>query len=340
MGLAGRVVIEEFRSAVLADNPLGDDPVRRIPIYLPPSYASRPDRRYPVVYYLVGFFGRGESLLNIQPFQPTLPERIDSLITRGEMGEIIVVMPDGFTRYGGSQYLNSPALGRYEDHIVEELVAHVDRTYRSGGERWARGVMGHSSGGYAALVYGMRHPDVFAGVACHSGDMYFDLCYRADLGKLFNALRPFGSLRAYLDATFAKPKLQRGDFEALGTIGYSAAYSPNPELDPPFDLPIRLDTGELREEVWRRWLAHDPVHMVEHHADALKRLAVLYLDCGLRDEYFLHIGARVLADRLRAHDVPHLHEEFDDGHSGVTYRVDVSLPKLAAALGSPPGLDT
>jgi S-formylglutathione hydrolase FrmB len=248
-------------------------------------------------------------------------------------------MPDGFTRYGGSQYMNSPAVGRYEDHLIQELVPYVDRRFRTTGARAGRGIMGHSSGGYAALVHGMRHPDVFSAVACHSGDMYFDVCYRPDLPKLFNAIRAHGSVRAFLDQLWTKPKLQRGDFDALNTIAMAACYSPNPENDPPFDVPIRLETGELREDVWSRWLEHDPIHLVERHAAALERLSLLFFDCGLRDEFNLHVGARVLAERLTALGVRHEHEEFDDGHGGVSYRQDVSLPKLAAALGAPAGLD-
>lgn len=336
---AGRVVIEEIRSEVLADNPLGDSPVRRVPVYLPPSYDRQPARRFPVVYYLVGFLGRGLSLLNVQPFQPTLPERLDALLNRGECGELILVMPDGFTRYGGSQYLNSPAVGRYEDHIVHELVPHIDRTFRTTGERAGRGVMGHSSGGFGAITYGMRHADTFAAVACHSGDMYFEYSYQPDLPKLFNALRPIGDARAFFAQLDGKPKFGRTDFDALNMLAMSACYSPNPRADPPFDLPIDLATGALRDDVWRRWLAHDPVNLVERYASALKSLALLYLDCGLRDEYNLHIGARVLSARLTAHGVAHEHHEFDDGHGGVAYRTDISLPKLSAALGAPAGLD-
>ena len=340
--LAGRVVIEEVRSAVLADNPLGDNPVRRVPVYLPPAYDRAPDRRFPVVYYLVGFLGRGLSVLNVQPFQLTLPERLDRLIINGECGDLILVFPDCFSGYGGSQYLNSPAVGRYEDHVIDELVPHIDAAFRTTGSRAGRGVMGHSSGGFAAMHYGMRHADVFAGVACHSGDMYFEYCYKPDLPKAWNALRAYGSPRAFLDQLGTKPKFGKGDFDALNILAMSACYAPNPGADPPFDLPLRLDTGEVIPEVWARWLAHDPVQMVTDpaHAAALRSLALLHIDCGLRDEYNLHLGARILAERLRALGVPHLHEEFDDGHGGISYRADISLPRLAAVLGSPAGLDT
>ena len=179
----GQVVVERFHSKVLAGNRAGDPDVRAVPIYLPPSYAEDPGRRYPVVHVLTGFTGRGRMLLNDSPWSPSLDDRVDALIARGACGEMILVMPDCFTRYGGSQYLNSSATGRYEDHLVVELVRHVDERYRTLPDREHRGIVGKSSGGYGALVQGMRHPGVFGAIACHSGDMVFDYCYRGDVPK-------------------------------------------------------------------------------------------------------------------------------------------------------------
>src|SRR5262249_62307392 len=95
-------------------------------------------------------------------------------------------------------------------------------------------------------------------------------------------------------------------------------------------------SGEMSAEVGGRWKAWDPVEMAAGHAEALRRLKLLFLDAGTRDEDNLDLGARILARRLRALGVAHQHEEFDGGHRGTAYRYDVSLPKLAAALGAPP----
>src|SRR4051794_10895740 len=110
---AGRVVIETLESKVLVGNRAGDPTVRRIPVYLPPSYDSD-TRRHPVIYVLAGYTGTGLNYLNYQCWQPTLPERIDRLIASGKMKEAIVVMADGMTRFGGSQYIDSAAQGRYQ----------------------------------------------------------------------------------------------------------------------------------------------------------------------------------------------------------------------------------
>src|SRR5881628_939748 len=101
----GRVVIETFASHVLRGNAAGDPHARRVPVYLPPSYDASPARRYPVVFVLTGFMGRGRMLLNDSPWSPSLDDRMDGLIDRG-CEEMILVMPDCFTRFGGSQYLN------------------------------------------------------------------------------------------------------------------------------------------------------------------------------------------------------------------------------------------
>jgi S-formylglutathione hydrolase FrmB len=331
----GRVEWVRFVSELLQGNAAGDPHVRRVPVYLPPSYDERPERRYPVVFVLTGFTGRGPMLLNDNLWSPPLDARMDALIAGG-CGEMILVMPDCATRYGGSQYLDSSATGRYETHLVAELVPFVDRTFRTLADRAHRGVAGKSSGGYGALVQGMRHPEVFGAVACHSGDRYLEYCYRGDIPKFCARVQNAGGLaRWFADFEAARQK-KHEDLVALNILGMAAAYSPDPAATPfGIDLPCDLETGAFRPEVWERWLAHDPIVMLARHADALRSLSLLHLDCGIRDEWSLHLGMRLLARRLTALGIRHEVEEFDDGHMNVQYRYDVSLPKLARALGAP-----
>jgi enterochelin esterase family protein len=328
----GRVVLERFESRVLAGNAAGDPSLRSVPVYLPPSYDTHPERRYPVLYVLSGFTGRGRMLLNDSPWAPALDERMDRLVAGG-CGEMILVMPDCFTRYGGSQYLNSSATGRYEDHLILELVPFVDSRYRTLATRDHRGIAGKSSGGYGAVVQAMRHPEVFGAVACHSGDMVFDYCYRGDVPRFCSIVQEAGGIQAWLEAFEAKAQKKHDDLLALNVLGMAAAYSPNPATAPfGIDLPCDLESGAFRDDVWRRWLEHDPVRMIDSSVEALRSMKLIYLDCGTRDEWHLHHGARAFSRRLRDLGVTHEHQEYEDGHMNVGYRYDVSLPKLALAL--------
>jgi len=333
----GRVVVESFESAVLRGNAPGDPHVRRVPVYLPPSYDAAPQRRFPVVFVLSGFMGRGRMQLNDAPWTPSLPDRMDALVAAG-CEEQILVMPDCLTRYGGSQYLNSTATGRYQDHIVHELVPWVDGAFRTLAGRDHRGVAGKSSGGYGALVLAMKHPETFGGVVSHSGDVCFDYCYRPDVPEFCSTIQRGGGLERWLATFEAAVQKKREDLDCLNILAMSAAYSPNPQT-PPFgiDLPIDVQSGRWRDDVWARWLEWDPLNLVERHADALRSMRLVYLDCGTRDEWNLHLGARLLVERLKQLRVAHEHLEYDDGHMNVGYRYDVSLPRLGKALAREAG---
>lgn len=328
-----RVNWDRIASAVLAGNPLGDPTTRALPVLLPPGYTGDGDRRYPVIYGLTGYGGRGGMLLNDNPWQPNLQQRLDRLYADG-MPPAIVVLPNCFTRLGGSQYVNSSATGRYEDYVVEEIVPYIDGAYPTIAGPEGRAVFGKSSGGYGALIMGMRHADLFGAIACHSGDTAFDLCFLPDFPKVANAIDKAGGVESWLQGFEAKPKKESSDTHVLMIIAMAACYSPNPAAPLGFDLPFEPYTCALREDVWARWLAWDPVEMVGRYADALRSLRLLFIDCGTRDEYNLHFGARRLVQRLREHGIAHEYEEFDDGHRDISYRYDVSLPKLAAALAS------
>ncbi len=332
----GTVVIEEFESRALAGNPCGDPHVRRVPVYLPPSYAGQIVPRYPVIYVLTGFTGRGRMLLNDVAWGESLDQRLDRLIDQG-MGEAIVVMPDCFTRFGGSQYLDSSATGAYETHLVDELVPFIDGKYRTKAAAGHRGIAGKSSGGYGAIVQAMKHPDVFGAVACHSGDMYFEFCYRPDIAKTAAVTDRAGGVVPWFEGFLAsKQKSNKDDHVAINILAMAASYSPNPAASATYgiDLPWDAATGRFRQDVWDRWVQHDPLVMLESHADALRAMKLVFLDCGVRDEWNLHLGARMFARRLTELGIAHEHEEFDDGHMNVQYRYDVSLPKLAKALGA------
>ena len=317
---------------MLRGNRPGDPHARDLFVYLPPGYESGGER-YPVLWVLTGFTGRGRQLLNDGAWAPALNDRMDALIESGRCGPAILAMPDCFTHLGGSQYVNSEGLGRYEDYLVRELVPLVDERFRTRPGARHRGVVGKSSGGYGAITLGMKHPDVFSAVACHSGDMYFEFCYTRDFGPGLRRIRKAGGLSAWYARLHAAPKLRNEEHAALDTVAMAACYSPNPSAPPTYcDLPFDLDTGAWRPDVWTRWAAFDPLNMVAAHADALRSLRLLFIDCGTDDEFYLELGARQMHAKLKALGIAHEYQEFDDGHMGIAYRYDVSLPKLVAAL--------
>jgi S-formylglutathione hydrolase FrmB len=330
----GKVVLETINSRALEGNALADPATRHVPGYLPPGYESS-DQRFPTLYLLAGFTGSGRSFLNFQAFGETIPEKLDRLIASGAMGEMIVVMPDCFTRLGGSQYINSEATGNYEDHLVEEIIPQIDARYRTLALRQHRGIVGKSSGGYGALVQGMRHPDLFGAVASHAGDCAFELCYLPDFAKFVAELSHHGTIEAFLEHFAAAKAPDNKSIMMMNVLAMAAAYSPNSSRSPVrADFPFDLETAELVPEVWERWLAWDPVRMVSHHGGALSDMQLIYLDAGLSDEFHLQLGARILSRRLTEAGIVHFREEFEGGHFNINHRYDVSFPKLWDALRS------
>jgi enterochelin esterase family protein len=325
----GRVALEEVSSRALRNNPLHDPHVRTLPVYLPPGY-DESDRRYPVIFVLSGFLGSGRMLLNYNHYSEPLDARLDRLIASGRMKPAIVAMPDAFTSYGGSQYINSRATGRYGDYLARDLVAHVDRHFRTLGSARHRAVVGKSSGGYGALVHGMLSPDVFGAVASHSGDTCFEYCYLPDFPKACTMIGKAGGLDGWWRQFRRAPKKTHDHFLVLNILAMTAAYSPKRtgELDLPFDL----ETGAMREAVWQKWLTHDPVRMLEKGYEALRGMRLVFLDGGSKDEWNLHLGARTFVARARKLGVKVTHEEFTDGHMEISYRYDVSLPLVAKAI--------
>ncbi|MHC5012400.1 MAG: alpha/beta hydrolase [Planctomycetota bacterium] len=328
----GRVETHAFSSRLLTGNPLGDSAVRRVPVYLPPGTDGKAS--FPVLYALAGFTGTGRTFLNHDWYEPNLPERIDALIVAGKMPPVVVVMVDGMTAVGGNQYVDSTAVGPWASHVVEELVPWAEEAFPVRPGRSHRGVFGKSSGGYGSLMMGLEHADTFSAVASHSGDCYFEYCYGVDFPKAADGLRSVGGVEAFLAKLRARewPKFPSHLFPALNLVAMAHFYSPDPAHPLGFRLPFDEATGERRPDVLSQWATRDPVELVATHAEALRRLSLLFFDCGTKDQFNLHHGARILAARLSALGVEHVHEEFEDDHRGLGYRYEASLPRLARAI--------
>jgi enterochelin esterase-like enzyme len=326
---ASRIYAEAISSRALTGNPLGDPSTRQVLVYLPPGY-DESRQRFPVVYLLASYPKTGASFLQFEAWEEPFQARLDRLLDQGRIRPMMVVLPDAFTRLGGSQYINSGATGAYQDYLVE-IVQWADQTLRTIPAKSARAVAGKSSGGYGALRAGMDHPSVFGLVADHSGDKYFEMCYGPTLPRFFRAIVEHDPERALMDPIGMRPHNQ-AFFDVMEVLALSACYSANPASRFGFDLPVDLVTGEILEEVWARWKAHDPLERVESSADALPSLDLLFVDCGRSDEFNIHVGSRLLHRRLEGLGVQHFYEEFDDGHFRTSYRYDVSFAAISRAF--------
>ncbi|MEE4145304.1 MAG: alpha/beta hydrolase-fold protein [Halieaceae bacterium] len=353
---AGELLELEHDSRILRDNPLGDPHIRKLHVWLPPHYNSG-KKRFPVMYDLVGYTGSGLSHTGWKNFEENVPERVARLVHEKKMAPAILVFPDCFTALGGNQYINSSAIGNYADYLTREIIPFVDGELRTLASRDSRACFGKSSGGYGAIVHGMKYPRYWGAVADHSGDAYFDFVYRSDwpntldelakyrrpprkegavdVAKSTQKLKPGlddGRVKHFLEAFWAKSKPSGAEVMCLMNLAMAASYDPAPSAPNGFRLPFDLETGELIPARWKRWLANDPIHMARTYRANLKTLHGIFIDCGWKDQYHIHYGSRILSRELAKLGVKHVYEEFDDNHSGIDYRMERSLPFLSRAL--------
>ncbi|MCB9992201.1 MAG: enterochelin esterase [Hyphomicrobiaceae bacterium] len=321
----------KITSAGLADNMLGDPATREVVVYVPHGSDGS---GLPLLVDLVGYTGSGLSHVNWKSFGENLPQRLDRLIASGEMKPAVVAFPDCFTRLGGNQYINSRALGNWEDFLVADMLPAVESRFGCGGAG-KRGLFGKSSGGYGAIIHAMRRADIWSAAACHSGDMAFELCYLPDMPLVLRALsKKGGSIEKFLTDFEAGPKWDGKDIHVLMVLAMAATYDPDPEAFWGVRLPVDTETCEVIPARWDEWLKWDPVRLADDPAVIanLKSLKGLWIDCGTVDQYNLLYGARRLNKMLSASGIAHTYEEFPDDHSSIDYRMNKSLPFLAAAL--------
>lgn len=302
-------------SEALRGNPLGDPHERPLFVWSPVDDS----RRYPAVYVLHAHMRAARWWFNVEPFERSYPEEIEALAP-----EAIVVLVDGWTSVGGSQWIDSADVGRYGTYLREEVVPFVEERFPANGRR---ALQGKSSGGYGAIVNALRHPDTFHAVAAHApGPALFDVTLGPDFAEAARALRGR-----------ALPDWWASDFAGLGSradavlvelwasaLAFSAG-----------ELPFDAETAELRRDVWERWLAQDPVRLVAERADAARRLLGIWLDAGDRDSYYLDlaaIGLRRAFARAGVDDRRLRFELFPGGHRGLAWRYPLSLDWLVACL--------
>jgi S-formylglutathione hydrolase FrmB len=246
----------------------------------------------------------------------------------------VLVFVDAWTSLGGSQFIDSPGTGRYHTYLCDEIVPFVDARYRTLAHGAHRGIAGKSSGGYGAMVNPMLRPDVFGGLATHAGDALFETCYLPDFRRSVRTLRDDydGSFERFWEDFRSRPAFtKQSDGTLLNDWCMAACYSA--DEDGTVQLPYDTATGELRPEIWDRWLDWDPVRMVARRADAVRSLKAIYIDAGTRDEFFLDVGAEAFRRALADVGVTDVHFElFDATHGGIDYRYPLGIRYLAERL--------
>lgn len=329
--LAGDAVLTtlEVDSTLLRDNPLGDPTLRSHPVLLPPD----PEPGLPLVTILVGYTGFNHKVINKgSMWEPTVPERLAQAMADGTLPRAIYLWPSCETRLGGSQYVDSPGTGPYMSYVLQEVIPTAESAYSCGGEG-RRVIAGKSSGGFGALSLVMRNPGYFTAAASHAGDMGFDMSHFRGFADALNCWAKYGGPAAFLEKL---PELSLGHTEHAGIEGMAMAscYSPNPDAELGFDLPVDPETGEIRQDVFAKWLAYDPLRMVEQESYRAGLLALreLHLDAGETDEFALQWGLKRFRERLVEWEVPAHIEFFPGGHFRMDDRYLVSLPKLLGAL--------
>ncbi len=314
----GTVERIKVHGKALEGNLEGDSPDRDVSIYLPPSYSSEQNRRYPVIYLLHGFTDSDDLWFGSKPHFINIPTVMDKELASGSTREMIVVMPNAYTAYQGSMYSSSPTTGDWEAFIARELVAYVDSHYRTIPEAASRGLAGHSMGGYGTIRIGMKNPDVFSSLYILS-----PCCMSANVN-------PKPSPQA--EAIHSAADLEKADFEIKVQFASAAAWSPNPK-NPPLFLDLPYKGGELQSAVVARWAANATLTMIDQYIANLKRMHAISMDAGDKDEPIAST-VRTLDQLLTSYDITHEFEIYPGNHvSGIADRMETkTLPFFSKNL--------
>jgi len=316
--LKGKLERVKVHGKSLDGNLMGESASPEVSIYLPPSYGTDRTRRYPVVYILHGYTGT-----DLSYFGPTgrqahvIAERV---FGNGSAREMILVMPNAMNAYGGSMYSNSVTAGDWEGYVADDLVAYMDKNYRTIATRASRGLAGHSMGGYGAIRIAMKRPDVFAAVYALSS-----CCLNE------GTVRPGTSGQPSPAESIKSVEEARGNRTAQGTLARAAAWAPNP-ANPPLYLDLPTKNGDVQPSVAVKWAANSPVAMLDQYVPNLKKLNAIALDVGLQDN--LISSNRILVEGLTRFGVKHAFETYEGDHTNrVAQRLEERvLPFFSKAL--------
>jgi enterochelin esterase-like enzyme len=285
----------------------GENPDRNVSIYLPPGYDSQSSNRYPVIYYLHGF-------LNNDIIQPGMKSILDRGISSGKIRPYILVIPDHKTIYDGSFYSNSSLTGKWADFTGLELVKYIDEKYRTIPHREARGIAGHSMGGYGAIKMAMLFPHVFSSLYALSPGL---LAFVKEFGPNSTSFKEVQKIKSQAD-------LQKTYYPRV-LVAVARAWSPNPN-NPPFfcDMPFTYEDDKLivHQDIVAKWEKNMPVYMVGDYAESLRKLKAIKVDWGRNDSPRFPVQIGMFSQRLENLGINHFAEEYIGDHGNKLWTSD------------------
>jgi S-formylglutathione hydrolase FrmB len=306
---SGKIIYDHIYANSL-ENTGGENPTRRITVYLPPGYDKTADK-YPVIYYLHGITQQDSTLF----VNNEIDKLLDRAISTGIIKPVILVMSDQYTLYRGSFYTNSPLTGNWSDFTAKDVVNYIDSNYRSIPNRESRGIAGHSMGGHGAIKLGMLFPDVYSSVYALSP---YVLGLDKDYGIHGNAYKQAQEIKTREELVTGYSNLNANAVVAVGR-----AFSPNPD-NPPFyaDLPYTYkgDSLIINYKVLDLWNKNLPNEMTIEYESNLKKLTAIKFDWG-KDDFFTHIPptCKVFSEKLKNLGINHEAEEYIGSHQDKVY---------------------
>ncbi|WP_460674854.1 alpha/beta hydrolase [Larkinella ripae] len=286
----------------LEGNLAGDSPDREVSVYLPPSYQTDKNRRFPVLYLLHGFTDSDEQWYGFTKHWINLPEVIDKSLADPAVREMIVVTPNAYNRFFGSFYSNSVTTGNWEDFVATELVDYIDNHYRTIPTAASRGLTGHSMGGYGTMRIGQKHPEIFSSIYLLS-----PCCLTVNVNQNRNE-----AAAARLEAVRTISDLEQADFGTKAAFATAAAWAPNP-TKPPFYLDLPVKDGQPQPTVLAKIAANAPLVVIDQYIPNLKKLQAMAFDAGAKD-VSIAASIKVLDGVLNDYQIKHAYEEYDGDH--------------------------
>lgn len=285
---AKAVTVQHIRiyGEALVGNLQGNAVDREAIVFLPPGYKKDPHRRYPVVYALHGYsIGAAQWTHEIH-----VPQTIEGAFAQGAK-PMIVVLPDSKTLYGGSMYSGSVTTGNFERYVYHDVVHYMDAHYRTIPSRLARGLVGHSMGGYGALRIGMQHPEVFSSLYVMSACCLSPMGRRPPSPAMAQRMK---ALEKEVESVKTPADAAHLGFFARAMLASAAAWSPDPE-HPPLYLDLPWKNGVPQAGVLAKWAANAPLAFMDQYIGNLRRYRAIGLDVGGQD------GLRF--DMIRLHQI-------------------------------------